>query len=62
MMSKTESAERVGLEHLSDEALAAIVEGAANEHGTDLERWPAMAEVAFGELAKRSDRAEGIIR
>ncbi len=46
--------EKAGLENLSDEALAAIVEGAARKHGSDLDEWPSMADAAFRELARRS--------
>jgi len=53
-MSQQEETQKVGLEHLSDEALAAIVEGAAEEHGDDLRSWPYMADIAFRELARRS--------
>ena len=54
MAGQQQQPEKVGLEHLSDEALAAIVEGAAEEHGNDLRRWPGMADIAFRELARRS--------
>lgn len=54
MSEQQEETQKVGLEHLSDEALAVIVEGAAEQHDTDLARWPGMADIAFRELARRS--------
>ncbi len=46
--------EKVGLERLGDEALAAIVDRAIGEYGGDVKRWHHTAIIAFEEHARRS--------
>lgn len=55
-MSKEEVATKVGLEHLSDEDLAWI----ATQRNRD-DEMSDEAQIAFQELARRTDAAHGII-